>query len=573
MNFIFSHIFKIAQITVSITKPMITLLRVVERINAGGIEDELPPLQGGSREVHQVYNSFAKLIKIVRMSNIAFFSGNLERAHEFISDALKLYRKIEDEKAIGIASNNLGNTLYAMLHEAKISGGLDADRSTVVEYGAAILHFNCAVDIGQRQFDEATEMDDKSEFAEQLADRLFNRALFGLLAESCGLAPDGAKASALADLQRVRELDYDVKDFWLDRKLLLEKAGVCYNRLLRRIHGLIDFYEDRAVRELWDPKELIEETDQLLFAAWNEMNAPIFEEHTPVGRLQQLEGAAMRLDLLLGEKVNAARLAMRIFSEDEYILESTFSIAADALLSLMRDVESETWSATTKALARQDLRLMARSCKSRSLDLGKCVIIGFEINEQYEGDPMLDKVRANCEKLYDLNCSTDDYFGIVAHTIDSELNLDLCSKARYQEHHRAVLDVATSSTSDKVCPVLPFAVQMIVDSTVTTEIDSYIILIADGYSFDPATYSAVKVQLDRLNQERKTTVHLIILGMDVEEEEVAEACKVMCTVSKLSLYADINVGNMDSMFDAIGGIISGRALTMGCFLSLAMEKF
>lgn len=552
---------------------MITLLRVVQRINAGGVEDELPPLQGGSREVNQVYNSFAKLIKIVHMSNIAFFSGNLEQAQDFISDALKLYRKIEDEKAIGVASNNLGNTFYAMLQETKISGGLDADANAVAHYNTAISHFNTAIEIGQRQFDEATEVDDKSEFAQQLADRIFNLALFRLLAESCGLAPDGSKESALADLQRVRELDNDVKDFWINRRLLLEKSGVCFSRLLRRIHGLTDFYEDEGVRGVWNPKELIEEADQLLFAAWTDMSAPIFEADTPVGRLQQLEGAAMRLDLLLKRNVNAARLAMRIFSEDEFILESTFSVAAEALLNLMRDSQSDAWSATTKALTRHDLHHMARKCRSRTLDLSKCVILGFEINEQFEGDPFLDKIRSNCEKLYDVNCSRDDYVGIAAHTIDSELNLDLCSKAQFHDHHRAVLDVATSSTSDKVCPVLPFAVQMIVDSTVTMEIDSYIILIADGYSFDPATYSTVRSQIDRLNHARKSTVNLIILGMDVEDEEVVEACKVMCTVSKLSLYVDINLDNVDSMFDAIGGIISGRALAVGCFLSLTMEKF
>lgn len=62
---------------------------------------------GGSRESNKVYISFAKLFKIVRVSNTAFFSGNLEWAYHFVSDALKLFRKIEDRKAIGVASNNV----------------------------------------------------------------------------------------------------------------------------------------------------------------------------------------------------------------------------------------------------------------------------------------------------------------------------------------------------------------------------------------------------------------------------------------------------------------------------------
>jgi hypothetical protein len=53
---------------------------VVQTINAGKIEDDFPPLEGGSREVNHIYNSLAMLIKVVRMSNIAFFSGNLNWA-------------------------------------------------------------------------------------------------------------------------------------------------------------------------------------------------------------------------------------------------------------------------------------------------------------------------------------------------------------------------------------------------------------------------------------------------------------------------------------------------------------
>ena len=73
---------------------MIQLLRTVKQVNAGRIGDNMPPLTGGSREVHRVYASFAKLYKIVRMSNSAFFVGDLTSAHRIGLDALNLFRKI-----------------------------------------------------------------------------------------------------------------------------------------------------------------------------------------------------------------------------------------------------------------------------------------------------------------------------------------------------------------------------------------------------------------------------------------------------------------------------------------------
>lgn len=74
------------QVTIAVTRPVAILLHVVENINAGHVDDDIPPLHGGSRESLRVYTSFTKLYKIIRMSNVAFFSGNLVWAYGFISD-------------------------------------------------------------------------------------------------------------------------------------------------------------------------------------------------------------------------------------------------------------------------------------------------------------------------------------------------------------------------------------------------------------------------------------------------------------------------------------------------------
>ena len=525
--------------------------------------------------MNRIYDSLTKLIKVVRMSNVAFFSGNLEWAQEIISDALRLFRKIEDQKACGIACNNLGNCLHAMARETDALGEMrSGSKSNLLDnYGKAMSLFNEAVVIGERVFNEATDEGDKADFAQRLADRLFNRALFSLFSSSNGTAPDGVRDLAFQDLGRVQELDGDVKDFWLERKLLLKQSGRCFDRLLRRIHGLIDFYEDKDVISFWNPSKLIAEADQILIAAWNQPDAGLFEDLTPVGRLQQLEDAAMRLDILKGRHEDAARLAMRMFAEDELILENSFTSAARSLAEFMRSGDSESWNPKTKTNCREDLRRMLRSCKNRSISLGKSVIFAFEVNERFETDPILEKVNECCLNFYDTFCSDEDHVGIVAYTVSGELNVELGKKEDNEGRQRGGLEIATTNTSDRCCPALPYATQMIIDCSASTENDSFIVLVADGYSWDPASFMSVQTQIERLNKERATMVHLFILGLDVEEQDVIDQYKVMCSISKLSTYISLSMANMDSTFRTVGGIISSRPIAAGSSQSLTMEKF
>lgn len=510
----------------------------------------------GSREVVQVYNSFAKLIKIVRMSNIAFFSGNIRWANEIITDALKLFRKVNDRKAIGIACNNLGNTIYAMMHDCSSASDPDEEMDL---YLAAMAHYDEAVSIGQGYFDEAGDEMERSEYAQQLADRLYNRALMGLLAYTRGHAPEEVKELALRDLKRTRALDEDVRDYWLDRKLLLKNSERLFNRLLRRFYGLVEYYDFQDARSAWEASELIEEADNLLHAAWNESSAALFQEVTAAGRLQQLESAAMRLDLLAGKNEEAARLAMRMLVEDEYILESSYGVAAKSILQFLHDKGSDAWGVRTKSCCREDLRKMLKSCKTKNIDLGKSIVFCIEINEQYEADSTLDRIQWNSLRLYDLICSSDDNVAIVAHTTNGDYSVELGNKAENAGIQRARLELATTLTNDRVHPSLPFATQMLVDCSSSYDSDSFIILITDGYSWDPATTKSSQQLLDRLNKERGTKIHLIILGLGVEDPEVRDDYLSLCNLTKQSCYVDINSENMDSVFNNVSNAIRGSS--------------
>lgn len=572
----FSLFLILCQVTIYITTPLLTLLQTVRCINKREIDDKLPPLQGGSREVQGVYNTFAKLFKVVRISNTAFFSGNLKWAYHFLEDALKLFRKVKDEKAVGIACNNLSNTLYAAYYEGVDVGLKEQGESCIISI--ALRHYAEAIELAQRNFEAASEGEIKADFAVQLADRFFNRGLFLLLIQGNEMAPATARELAFTDIEHAKNLDYDAKDFLLDNKLLLKNSEAYFNWVLRRINGLTEFHNDDGLQQVWDVQELIDDADQLLLAAWYVPFAPLFKNVSRAGRLQQLEAASIVLWLKMGNQFEAARLAMRLFSEDEYILESSYVHSADAMVKVLRlhkdDLQhSVSFSSITVASALDDLRRMTKCCKNGFIGIGKCLVFAIELCERWEGDEMLEKINANALSLYDRYCAPNDYMGVAAFSTEESLAVEISIKAGNEGRQRASLDMATSTTTERANPAFPLSIQMVVDSQATLEYDSFILLMVDGYAWDDMSCLSLRLKIARLNQERKTMVHLLILGLDIEDDNAREQCMLLSDVTKLSMYVDATLENIDSVFERITVLIGGRPVNSGFLKGLTMERF
>lgn len=221
------------------------LLRIVKAINTGNMDHDIPPLHGGSREVHQVYASFAKLVRTVRMSNAAFFSGDLTWAYESNCDALQLFRTLNDEKATGVASSNLANTMHAIVQNAIYSDDCCNKIAGTCCIKSAISHYKESIAIAGKQLESAVGNDMKASFAQQLADRCFNYGLFLLLVYNESCSPVDAKEHAFECIVRARDLDHDVKDYLLAHKLLLQKSDEHFTRQLRRCLGLLSFFDGK----------------------------------------------------------------------------------------------------------------------------------------------------------------------------------------------------------------------------------------------------------------------------------------------------------------------------------------
>lgn len=552
---------------------MISLLKVVESINSGEAEDDIPPLEGGSREFSQVYTSFSKLNKVVGVSNKAFFSGKLDWAYHFISDALNLFRKLDDQKAIGVACNNLGNTIFAMAIRGQPLWKTNSMDDSSVTIFTALDYYDEAIGICQRDLDSASGSEKKAEYAQHLADRFFNRGMYLLFIENDPDAPEDVRRRALDDIASARDLDYDVRDYWLEKKLLFQHSDIYFWRLLRRIFGLSTHVNDADVQEVWNVRELVGDADSLLFTAWNEPSAPLFRDAGPVNRLQQLEVAALRLEVCGGHPFEAARMAMRMLVEDEFILECVFPLAVGALLQSSRSAQGINWSDATWSSMRNDSRRMSATCRGLSLDLGRCGIFALELNERWEGSSLLNKVKGHCFRIFDECFKDADHVGVAAYTVRGDQTICLQSKACNYTQQRAMLDMATTSTSEMVSPCLPFAMQMIVDSAATLEKDTYVFLLTDGYSWDGASYLAINHQIDRLNRERKTSVNLIILGFDIEDEEVVQDCQNMCTLTKSSSFVEVTEETVDAVFASVIATVNPLSLTDPVLQGLTMEKF
>lgn len=532
-----------------------------------------------------MYNSFSKLYKIVRISNFAFFSENWIVAYQMIDEALTLYRKIGDKKAIGIACNNLGNTLHAMWSSARVieSNSLDDGRPLdccdqiqgICIVQLAKTRYDEAIAISREQLELATSDEEKANFTVHLADRIFNRALFLLLVSGERCAPNNAREIALSDIGSTRQMDLDVEEFWLDRKILLDQSAEHFLRLLRRCSGLLDFYHDEELRGIWNPSDLVKDADCLLFAAWDQPSAALFKEISRIGRLQQLECVAMRLDICRGCQILAARLAMRMFAEDEYLLEPSFAASASVFVKLIREEENwpEGWTSKTNTV-RTDLRKMLLTCKDTSLDIGKCLVFAVEISDKWRGHPLLESLNGLCLQLYDECCLKDDTMGLVAIPTQGDFNVPICIKAENEGRQRTSLDLATSTTTPVISPAFPFALQMLIDSNSSPENDAFIILFTDGYSWDSTTPTTFHDQIKRMNRSRETKLRIVILGIEIESEAVKTQCRFMCSLTKQSIYIDINENNIDQTFYEISTLIRGeRTTTSLCSQGITVEKF
>jgi hypothetical protein len=537
-------------------------------------------MKGGSREVNQVYASLAKLHKIVRFSNMAFFSGKMNRAHKFLTDALSLFRSADDQKAIGIAANNLGNTCMAIRNRK-----LSTKRCFRID-GKCVTHealqsYDEAIESATTEYDDimskTTQDGDhlQAKLAEQLANRYFNRGLFFLLtAGDDACAAEESAERGRQDILQARALDAEARDIWFETRQVHKNSVQYFERLLRRANGLIGLLQKNITEGgSWNVAELLHEAERLLFVSWNTTTtmpasspSPLFDAMSSIGRLQQLQGTAIRYELCLGNTREAARIAHRILAEDEYIEEHAFSAAASAMLAWFREEPPPQHLRPSELAIQRDFRRMLHSCRTSSdaaLGIGKNVVFFQDFVRHNECDYIL---QSFAEKL-SVSCHDDDLIILPSSTStsrsgtdDNNMWLRLQRKGDMEQadwspagrKRRRISDINTHFCR---------AMRIVLESREPFENDTWIIVITDRRRWNPVEYRLSEShhyllsEIDQLNKAREATIHVAIVSMDADDK-MAETCREVCSISRESTYINVKDGQPDDLDDALADIAS-----------------
>ena len=546
-------------VTMEISSSIIILLEIVESINEGRVGNSLTPLKGGCAEISQVYSAFAKLYKAIHISNTALFSGNGVRSYTFMREALSLFCQAEDLKAQGTIYNNLGNVFFVSSATEATSNDKNNNVCGVAE---AFEYFDKAVEIAQRDFECCSDPIAKAEYAEQLADRLFNRAVLFLYVAKVSQDPKKSNASkslGFDDLRRAKDLDYDTRNFWIEHQQLLCRSDEWFLRILQRLRGLTRFWDGEALESVWDTSELVEDANQLISVSSNIDGAPLFTELTPVGRRQQLESAVIDLQLMRGNFLEAGKLATRMLVEDEYILEEAFCSAADALLHVTNIAPEKIdlfWSDRSDQIQKAIETTMKRS-KARSLQTGKNVVFALSVNSSTKESSIFLSIMREIKWIYNEKCKPYDRVAVVCSQEDS--STALLFKHKNDEVLLDAMKFVASSASEVDPDLSPFEVglDMLTRPGSRTKRESFIFVIIDEYSWDVKEYRRIKWQIARTSKENDVPIHAILIGVDIRNTQIKEECKSIGTVSQESRFENVRNDNVHCVFQSLGTIVSG----------------
>jgi hypothetical protein len=302
-----------------------------------------PPTQNvrASHETVVLSKTLQTLYMIVKSANIAFFAGDLDYAYTILVDALSLFRRLDNKKAIGIASNNLGNTLLSVYREMKMIKKDEIDGLTINDaITQGISHFHTAIKLGEKAYDEFHEIQGWSpiclSFMQHLANRYFNRGMFLLIVKNDHNDPKEIEKLGMRDLKIADDMDQEIVAYGEDAGWGgSERVDIRFNVNIIRIRGYNTLlglgYDDND--NDWGVQELIQDTLGIIKDEYRKsQKSNLFTKMSPSGRLQELELQLMRYKLHHNDLETAAKIAVRLLVEDEYVFVEAIRQAVKVLI-------------------------------------------------------------------------------------------------------------------------------------------------------------------------------------------------------------------------------------------------
>ena len=361
---------------------------------------QLSDYEGSCKEVNSVYATMEMLYKVIEYANAAFFSGDLERAYSVLRDALRLFIRLKNQKGIAVAQNNLGIAMLTMYRTMQAQGDKELcgmSKKDIVQKGSA--YFSQSIKLGEVAYDYFYEKQGWSEeclaFMQFLANRYFNRAIF-LLTTSCD-HDDKKQAESLGfrDLQVCRnvcivtyvddlkslntyffsqitaDMDVEIVDQCIEMGFKINRVER-YELMMGRVRGLL-----ALVDQGYSPDELfledhINDVYQDLTKTMKHPSHDLFKVISVSGRMQKLDLELIRfLHQAKLDTTNAARVAIRMLVEDEYVFPDAELGAVTMLLTYMKTADDQDKPEDNNEDILRELELAIGSIESDQLRIIK----------------------------------------------------------------------------------------------------------------------------------------------------------------------------------------------------------
>lgn len=351
------------RITLSMTEPMIYLLQLIVHINRINVDGSPPDVEVdrtyGSREIVNVVETMETLYKIVQSANVAYFAGDVEKAYYVLADAARLFKRLENCKAEGVANNNLGNTMlafYRSIQDTGVDQVCGFSKREVI--GKGMGYYHRAIQLGEKAYDGFYEAEGWSpsclEFMQHLSNRYFNRAMFLLTVKDGHERPAELEELGFRDLQIAFDMDVEIVDQGTEVGWNVRGADKMFEVFLSRIRGHLSLLE-MGYEDKWELDEALEKAFDLLKTELRAASSPLFKEFSPAGRMQQIEAELIRYQILKDDLECAAQIAIRMLVEDETTLQEAQLKALGALVLYFNDLV-EKGNEETKEYVLTDLK-------------------------------------------------------------------------------------------------------------------------------------------------------------------------------------------------------------------------
>jgi hypothetical protein len=330
-----------------------------------GADQDRPDLKTvkASKEIVTFSYTMEMLYMALRSANAAFYAGALEAAYLVFVDALRLFKRLDNKKAIGIASNNLGNAMLAIYREMELENlhevaGLSKKKVLV----KGIAYFHESIQLGEKAYDEFYDEQGWTpvclDFMQHLANRYFNRGLFLLTVKESHETPKECERLGHRDLEIARDMDLEVIAYgeeigWESS----DRPEKLFDVKLVRLRGY-NILLSLGYPDVWETEELFDEAFEMIKTEAKRESSELFAAISVAGRLQEIETELMKFKLYKGEIDTAAKIAIRMLREDENVFIDAVAQAVDVLLKYLESDEGAKKASSTLKEELEDYRGM-----------------------------------------------------------------------------------------------------------------------------------------------------------------------------------------------------------------------